>query len=367
MRTWNGWAVAAWCLALWGCSRSEVTHEITVTERPVAAVVDVVKPVPVVPLGEEVRVCAETGGEACERLLGRRAEVEAGGEVSKQAWVEALAAGCLQRADDEFCRASIAVMVEVGAVPEVGTRCGSGEWRACALLGEVHAARVASRQNTGEQEVEHRTAASYLEKACSPERRAWCGGAMESFASSARLASLHGARDAVASDLERIARIGGSFCLAGDDAVCMIAVLALVSDELGEAERNFGRARELAKTCCDEVRKVGARVATTCTTWAEMALLGLGGERDVSGGVRLFEELCAREVVDDATETACRSMAFLHTGRMEILPVDAVKARGYAKRACEVLAKLRADADCFVAREVEELLGEGAPRAVVEP
>jgi hypothetical protein len=32
------------------------------------------------------------------------------------------------------------------------------------------------------------------------------------------------------------------------------------------------------------------------------------------------------------------------------------KARSYAKRACEILAKLRPDADCFVAREVEDLL-----------
>lgn len=344
-------------LGLWGCSRSEVTHEITVTERPVAAVVDAVKPLAVVSLGEEVRVCAETGGEACERLLGRRAEVEAGGEVSKQAWVEALMTGCVRGRIQEVCVGVMKVLanhkaegVDAAAVlASARAACEGGERMACVMVANSFTI------HRSDLEVRNEDAADYFAKACRLGEKPSCVMAADMYVEMVS-DSPHGER--VLGEAKELVR---GPCDAGDFEACTVLSLAMVSEQIPEAKRDLVRARELARKACDGKWSAG------CNLYAEMALLGLGGQRDIEGGAKLFEEVCAREVVDDATETACRSMAFLHTGRMEILPVDAVKARGYAKRACEVLAKLRADADCFVAREVEELLGEGAPRAVVEP
>jgi hypothetical protein len=353
----SGWfvGVAVW-VGLWACGRSEVSYELTVTEKGKGAVEEAAKTRLDTPLAEVARECAEVGGAACQTLLARRAEVEAGGEVSKQAWVEALAKGCLRGMEDSICQASIAAALEFEVVPQVDARCEGGEWRACALLGEVHSGRVSSRKNTGEQEEEYRKAANYLERACSKERWPWCERAIGAYGSAARLAGLHGAREAARSDLVRVASIGEPFCGSGDDAACLRAIHALVSDELDEETRDHVRARSLSRTACDEVRRQRAKAAMTCTAQAESLILGLGGERDVEGGRKLFDEVCAREVVDDATEAACRSLAYLHAGHLEVLPAEPERARGYAKRACEVLGKLRPDADCFVAREVEDLL-----------
>jgi len=333
-------------VGLWACSRSEVSYELTVTEKGKGAVEEAARTRLGIPLAEVARECAEIGGAACQTLVARRAEVEAGGEVSKQAWIEALAKGCVVGRTQEACDAALNVLaphkaegVDASAVvASLREGCGRDLPMACVMAANALVIRGA------DLEVRVEDAADLFARACSLGERPACVVGADLYVEMVS-DSPHG---------EKVLEFGRGLvrgpCEAGDQKACLVLAGSMVSQDIPESWREFARGRELAKGACD------AKLSAGCNMYAEILILGLGGDRDVEGGRKLFDEVCAREVVDDATEAACRSLAYLHAGHLEVLPAEPEKARGYAKRACEVLGKLRPEADCFVAREIEDLL-----------
>ena len=105
-------------LTLWvfGCSKSEVRHELTVVEKPAPAPDRGDRAEPKKALADEANECRENGGSACERLLERRAEVEAvQAPVNKQAWVESLAVGSTVSPTDYVVKAITKLMLNASA------------------------------------------------------------------------------------------------------------------------------------------------------------------------------------------------------------------------------------------------------------
>lgn len=333
-------------IGLFGCSRSEVSYELVMVEKPkmsgVAADVSTSQPLS---LAEEVKACAESGGEACVRLLGRRAEIEMGG-ISKQAWVEALAMGCVRGPVKEVCDAVLAVVVrhksegvDAGAIiGQARDACERGIGMGCVIVANSYAFRGTDLEERIED------AADYFARACGLGVKPSCVGGAEVYLDLVT-DSPHGEMV-----LARAIEMVRGPCEAGDAEACSVFALASVSGKVPEAKRDLVKGRELSKKACEGKWWPG------CNLYAELLLMGLGGETDAEGGRALLEPVCARETEDDATEEACRILAFMHAGRMELMPKDPEKARAYARRACELLEKIKPGAECLVGPEVEELL-----------
>lgn len=344
--------------ALSGCSKSEVRHQVAEgngrtdsrsvesgesdsAERPQEPAAVVTRT-----LVQSAADCRETGGAACDSLLSRRREVgEVGSPLTLQAWVEALAEGCIKVPSQAVCDGALEVLFRwksegVDPAPVI-----SMMERACedgVAAGCVMAARRYSREGTDLEPHQHQ-GTRLFERGCNLGSRPACARAAAGYLHEAEFFA-DDARRVTAVELVRAA------CKEGDADACTVLAEASISPTIAEEQRNYAEARRLVKQACE------AGWAKACNHYADLQLLGLGGDKDVAAGVATLGRSCDRGDADEATGYACAALAFLHAGRAELLPVDAEAARRFAKRACEVHTK-RLGEPCTLEREVEELLG----------
>lgn len=338
-------------LALWACGKSEVQFERVENETAepapeVASAGSSPSKADLATLEQSAASCREAGGMACEALLSRRSEVDAdGSRLTRQAWVEALAEGCIKAPVQAVCDGALGMLFRwksegVDPAPVVSLMeraCEDGIAAGC-----VMAANRYSREGT-ELEPHRHQGTRLFERGCKLGSRPACARAAAGYLHEAEHFADE-ARRAQAVELSREA------CSHGDADACTVLAEATISPALPEEKRDYAEARRLVKEACE------GGWARACNHHADLLLLGLGGEKDVPAGVARLDRTCERAESDEATGYACTALAFLHAGRSELLPVDPEAAHRFAKRACEVHSK-RLTEPCTVQREVDELLG----------
>ena len=355
MKSRTIWSLAL-TLGVFGCSKSEVLHELTVVEKPAAVPNRAEGSEPKKALADEASECREKGGGACERLLERRAEVEvAEAALSKQAWLEALASGCIKAPARSVCDGVLALLYRsrsegfdpapIIAMSEAA--CDNGQPAGCVL-----AANAYLRTDT-ELEAHQHKSTRLFERACRQGSTPACARAAAGYLTEAALFS-DDARRVLAVELTR------SPCEAGDADACMVQAEATIAQIRPEEARDYVEARRLVKKACE------ANWPKACNYHADLMLRGLGGERNVTDGVATFERTCAREVPhvggggDEVSAYACAALAYLHAGREQILPKTPELARRFARRACELYSR-RVASPCPLEPEIEEMLSATAP------